>query len=397
MQPRHVIFLAGLSTLIVCLLMTGWEFLLEEPVDLAVKGYHEDESDYERWEFVVQATLAVAVAMFVSSLASLRIISERSRAEQALKASYNTLEQRVAERTAQLEKEIATRIEAEKELIASKNVLEEQSRKLEESLQYSAEVCKQAETASQAKSAFLANMSHELRTPLNAIIGFSEMIKREAYGPVGSSKYRTYADDINASGEHLLDLINDILDLSKVESESQELNEENVGIPAFVRSVLPLVKGGLQNDGIALETDVPGDLPQLHADRRMLKQILVNLLSNAIKFTEPGGKVSLRIWEHADSGIVFQVADNGIGIALEDVPKALAPFQQIEGQLNRKFEGTGLGLPLAKSLVELHGGSLDLQSDLGIGTTVTIRFPAVRIVRVQPEADVPTTAGIQFA
>ena len=238
----------------------------------------------------------------------------------------------------------------------------------------------QAEAADRAKSEFLANMSHELRTPLHAIIGFSELIKDEAFGPSGNPKYCDYAQDIHESGGHLLDLINDILDLSKVESGSDELREEDVQIPEVIRSVLTLVKERAEKGGIALESYVPNELPPLRADARKLKQILINLLSNAIKFTETDGRVTLRIWCRSDSGYVFQITDSGIGIALEDIPKALSPFQQVDSALNRKYEGTGLGLPLTKALVEDHSGSFDLQSEVGVGTTVTVRFPAERII-----------------
>ena len=237
-----------------------------------------------------------------------------------------------------------------------------------------------AEIANRAKSEFLANMSHELRTPLNAIIGFSDIIKDERLGPVGNTKYRDYAGDINESGQHLLCLINDILDLSKVESGTDELCEENTDIPKTVRSIVRLLTGAAQTRNVDLVSEVPDGIAALRADARKLKQILVNLLSNAIKFTPDGGKVTLKIWSSAESGFVFQVIDTGIGIALEDIPKALAPFQQIDSGLNRRHEGTGLGLPLTKSLVELHGGSLELQSEAGVGTTVTVRFPAERII-----------------
>ncbi|MCH9052698.1 MAG: HAMP domain-containing protein [Proteobacteria bacterium] len=238
----------------------------------------------------------------------------------------------------------------------------------------------EAENANRSKSEFLANMSHELRTPLNAIMGFSEIIEKQIHGPVGSDKYRDYAIDINGAGRHLLDLINDILDLSKIESGKAELHEEDIDVAALLGSVQTLVRSHAHDDDIALEFDTAEGLPALRADARKLKQILVNLLSNAIKFTKAGGKVALRAWCREDSGYVFQIADSGIGIAFEDIPKALAPFHQIDSALNRKYEGTGLGLPLTKSLVELHGGSLDLQSEVGKGTTVTVRFPANRIV-----------------
>ncbi|MEE8189896.1 MAG: ATP-binding protein [Kiloniellales bacterium] len=238
-----------------------------------------------------------------------------------------------------------------------------------------------AETANRAKSEFLAAMSHELRTPLNAIIGFSEIMKSETFGPVGSVKYRGYAEDINASGHHLLDLINDILDLSKVESGADELHEENIEAQTVLHSVRKLVQQRAENGGVELELDIPDDLPMLRADRRKLTQILVNLVTNAIKFTNAGGHVTVRSWCEAQSGFMFQVVDTGIGITAEDIPKALLQFGQVDSDLNRRFEGTGLGLPLAKTFVELHGGSLDLQSQVGVGTTVTLRFPSQRIIR----------------
>jgi signal transduction histidine kinase len=170
--------------------------------------------------------------------------------------------------------------------------------------------------------------------------------------------------------------------LSKIESGTDELHEENIEISGTANAIIKLVMGLARTGNIELELDVSDDIPVLHADERKVKQILLNLLSNAIKFTPGGGKVTLKIWSRAESGYVFQVIDSGIGIAFEDIPKALAPFQQIDSGLNRKHEGTGLGLPLTKSLVEMHGGYLDLQSKVGVGTTVTVRFPAERIVHL---------------
>ena len=238
----------------------------------------------------------------------------------------------------------------------------------------------QAELANRAKSEFLANMSHELRTPLNAIIGFSETIHKQTFGPVGSPKYLEYVDDIHQAGRHLLNVINDILDLSKIEAGKVELHEETVNVSDIVEACVLLVKERAESEGLNLKSDVPEALPALYADERMVKQILINLLSNAIKFTPAGGEVSIKVWSRPDAGYVFQIADTGIGIALEDIPVILTPFKQADGALDRKFDGTGLGLPLSKSLTEMHGGSFDLQSEVGIGTTVTVRFPAERIV-----------------
>ncbi len=292
-------------------------------------------------------------------------ITDRKRAEERLLTSEKALQVRVTE------------------LEAAQRQLKEQEANLIRLAEDLKIVRDQADAANRAKSEFLASMSHELRTPLNAIIGFSQIIKDETFGPVGSFQYREYSQDIYESGQHLLGLINDILDLSKIESGADELYEDKIEIPEIIRSTLKLVVHRANKGGIKLELELPDQLPALRADERKLKQILVNLLTNAIKFTEAGGEVTLRAWCRMDSGYVFQITDTGIGIAPEDITKALSRFGQVEGALNRQYEGTGLGLPLTKALVEQHGGILDLQSEVGVGTTVTIRIPATRIMRSQ--------------
>jgi signal transduction histidine kinase len=272
---------------------------------------------------------------------------------------FETLQNRQFRSQLQLQEELSRREKMLADLVVMKNA---------------------AEQASRAKSEFLATMSHELRTPLNAIIGFSEVIKDETFGSVGNAQYRDYANDINSSGQHLLGLINDILDLAKIESGSAELNDEEVNIEAMFHSSLNLVARDAERRAIKLELDLPDDLPTLRADARKLKQVLVNLLSNAVKFTGPGGAVTITVWCRADKGHAIQVRDTGIGIAPNDIPKALSQFGQVDADLNRRYEGTGLGLPLTKALVELHDGALELQSEVGVGTTVTVSFPAERIV-----------------
>ncbi len=249
----------------------------------------------------------------------------------------------------------------------------------------------QSDAGSRAKSQFLANMSHELRTPLNAIIGFSEIMKEETLGPIGSARYQSYASDIFQSGTHLLSLINDVLDTSKFDSGHLELQEENVDIGALTDLCAALMETQAAKARVAIVKDVEPDLPLLVADPRRLRQILFNLMSNAVKFTQEGGKV--RVCARATpQGFILQVADNGIGMAAEDLPTALEPFRQIDSTLSRKHSGTGLGLPLAKHLAELHGADFAIHTAPGAGTSVTITFPASRIV-VRAVADKAASAA----
>jgi PAS domain S-box-containing protein len=260
-------------------------------------------------------------------------------------------------------------------LIAARVSLELQRRQTESELRQAKEV---AEIASRAKSEFLANMSHELRTPLNAIIGFSQMIDGEILGPVGQPGYREYARDIQFSSQHLLQIINDILDVSKIEAGMATLHETSVDFAAIVGSCCRLVAPRVTTQGITLTVDVPDDLPEISADERMLKQVMLNLLSNALKFTPAGGAIEVAARGMPDGGLVFTVKDTGIGIARGDFDKIFQPFGQVDSSLTRKFEGTGLGLPLTKGLVELHRGSIELESEVGHGTTVCITLPKNR-------------------
>ena len=237
----------------------------------------------------------------------------------------------------------------------------------------------QAEMASRAKSEFLANMSHELRTPLNAILGFAEIIRDRLLGPI-ADRYAEYAQDIHSSGTHLLGIINDILDLSKVEAGRVDLVEEIVDVHDVVRSVVLLLRERVATSELTLKVHI-GDGPLLlRADERKLKQVLMNLLSNAVKFTPPGGEIAVRAAVEGERGLVMEVRDNGIGIAPEHIAHALSPFGQVDSRLSRRYEGTGLGLPLARALTELHGGTLELESAPGVGTTVRIVLPVERLV-----------------
>ena len=236
-----------------------------------------------------------------------------------------------------------------------------------------------AEIASRVKSEFLATVSHELRTPLNAVLGFSEMIRDARSGPV-DAKYRAYASDIHASGEHLLAIISDILDISKIEAGRLELHEERIAIGAVVARCVRLIASRAEESGLALRNRVPADLPMVLADEVRLKQALLNLLSNAVKFTPAGGSIEIGAALAANGAIEVTVADTGIGMRPEDIPIALEPFRQIDSKTTRRYGGTGLGLPLARRLTELHGGYLTIISEIDRGTTVSMGLPRQRVV-----------------
>ncbi|HYC69324.1 sensor histidine kinase [Brevundimonas sp.] len=237
-----------------------------------------------------------------------------------------------------------------------------------------------AEAANQAKSEFLANMSHELRTPLNAINGFSEIMAGEMFGALGDPRYKGYAADILRSGQHLLSLINDILDMAKIEAGKLTLHYEEVSLKEIVEDAARLIRGRVEEAGLKLLVDAP-DLPTIEADHRGLKQVVLNLLSNAVKFTPEGGDIVVALSREDDDRVRVAVTDTGIGIAAEDLGRLARPFEQVEGQHSKTNQGTGLGLALTKSLIELHGGSLTLESEPGRGTTVSFDLPMRRPTR----------------
>jgi signal transduction histidine kinase len=234
-----------------------------------------------------------------------------------------------------------------------------------------------AERANEVKSMFLANVSHELRTPLNAIIGFSELMVTEMMGPLGNDKYRAYARDIHDSGSHLLAVINDILDLSKAEAGKLELDESWFQVDEVVAAACRLLSQRAAAAKLTLVVSLP-DAPMLHADERKLKQVIINLLANAIKFTKPGGRVELTVTV-TSAGINFAVTDTGIGIPAAYLDRVLLPFVQVDNSFSRPHQGTGLGLPLVKAITELHDGRLQLESQEGVGTTVSVLLPLERL------------------
>jgi cell cycle sensor histidine kinase DivJ len=252
----------------------------------------------------------------------------------------------------------------------------------------------EAESASRAKTQFLANMSHELRTPLNAVIGFSEILNRELFGAIGEARYREYARLIHESGEHLLNVVNDILDMSKIEAGKFNIVKEPFDVAPLLKSCCDLMRHTAEQRSLSLIMDVASGIPELPADKRACKQMLINLISNAIKFTDPGGwvRVSAR---RAGETVEFSVADNGIGIAEADLPRLGNPFVQANNSYDRSYEGAGLGLSVVKGLARLHGGRLELKSSLGEGTSATIVLPlegAGESERARPEEPAASAA-----
>jgi signal transduction histidine kinase len=251
------------------------------------------------------------------------------------------------------------------------------------------EAKERAEIANRAKSEFLANMSHELRTPLNAIIGFSEIIMNRIFGSENLDRYDSYAKDINSSGTHLLSIIDEILDLSKIEAGREELDEGTIGLDELIASTRRLFNGRFEEGGLSFEADLPTPSPTLLCDTTKLKQCLSNLLSNSIKFTPAGGRLSLSAHVIGTGELAITIRDTGVGIASTDIPTVMAPFGQVESAFQRAHPGTGLGLPLTRALIELHGGTFHIESVLGKGTVVTLTLPQNRFTQPVPAAATP--------
>jgi signal transduction histidine kinase len=256
---------------------------------------------------------------------------------------------------------------------------EKVNRALRVSEQRALEMAEQAQNANKAKSEFLASMSHELRTPLNAILGFSEILKAQLYGPLGSAKYVEYAEDVHKSGAHLLDLINDVLDLSKIDAGKMELRESVFSVPDLVNDAVMLIRDKAQNH-VGLEVCLEGDA-EVRADKRLTMQILVNLLSNAVKFTPEGGTITVGTEDKPGQGLKIFVADTGIGMEQAQIQTAFSPYGQIDSKISRTHQGTGLGLPISQSLARLQGGDLTATSTPGRGTRMTLSLPEARVVK----------------
>jgi two-component system cell cycle sensor histidine kinase PleC len=273
-----------------------------------------------------------------------------------------------------LKRQEATTARSERRLRSMVSELERTRGQAQELAAQYAEARVRAERASQAKSVFLGNMSHELRTPLNAINGFSELLVKEMFGPLGDPRYKGYAEDILASGEHLLDIINDILDMAKIESGKMEISTKPIDPSDAVDSAVRLIRRRAGDKGVALDFDPDDDLPDINGDHRAIKQMTLNLIANAIKFTDAGGHIRVTV-SHEGDWIVVRVADTGVGIHEADLPRLGQPFEQAKSPDGRQTQGTGLGLALTKSFAEMHGGYLSIASTVGKGTTVSIYLP----------------------
>ncbi|MCB1531407.1 MAG: PAS domain S-box protein [Alphaproteobacteria bacterium] len=242
----------------------------------------------------------------------------------------------------------------------------------------------EADAANRAKSTFLANMSHELRTPMNAIIGFSEMMIKQTFGPLGHEKYSEYITDVHSSAQHLLEIINEVLDMSKIEAGRIELDESQMDVGDMLRSVTRMLASRAFASDVKMEVRTPDDLPDIFADPRLMRQIFINLITNAVKFSNAGGQIEMDVCMLEDGRMQITIADEGVGIAKEKIKRAMEPFGQVsDTHENIGNQGTGLGLPLAKAMVELHDGLMRLESDVGQGTTVFVTIPSYRIIERQ--------------
>ncbi len=333
-----------------------------EMIARALKGdlsgpneYTAVTKDGRRWPVMIRSTPIRRGDETVGLRGIIVDVSELKQTEDELRRARDALQQR----TKELEAEVTVRRSAEEQLRLANQ---------------------EAELASRAKSEFLASMSHELRTPLNSIIGFSDILKGEMFGPHSAGRYREYAEDINISGQHLLALINDILDLSAIESGRFPLREGKVDLAAVVASCMRLIRERATRASVRLQTALPDRIPVLLADERRVRQILLNLLSNAVKFTPAGGTVTLRVRRDEDGSCCLAVSDTGIGIAPQDIELVLTPFGRVSNPTVTSQEGSGLGLSLSRRLAEMHGGSLAIESTPGEGTTVQVRFPADRVL-----------------
>jgi len=354
-----LILIVLISVLSSLLLATALQRLIVVPIRALVGVMSRVAEGGDRSSRMVRTTADEVGGLIAAFNTMLDQLEAQAR---ALKQNQELLESKVQERTRDLELANDRLLMAIDQLKAAKE---------------------SAEMASRTKSNFLANVSHELRTPLNAIIGFSEMMELGLMGPLNNPRYQGYASDIRKSGSHLLELINNLLDLSKIEAGRMEINDTAIDAARLMEEVSTLIAPRAAAGNLAVTLRIAPAV-EILVDDLKFKQILVNLASNAVKFTPAGGTVTLAIEPEADGGVTFVVADTGVGIAPADLPRALEPFGQIDSLLSRRHVGTGLGLPLAKSLAELHGCRFEIESVVGQGTTVRVGLPPRRVVGRRP-------------
>ncbi|MHA1597415.1 MAG: sensor histidine kinase, partial [Alphaproteobacteria bacterium] len=323
---------------------------------ILIKGLRSVDREMEKflWQLIFISLVALVVLTVL-----VNEILHRRQMEREIRLNNDELEENIDKRTAQLRHEVEERKTVEKNLLIAKDA---------------------AENATRAKSEFLANMSHELRTPLNAILGYSEAISMETFGPINNEKYAEYLRIIHNSGDHLLGLINEVLDISAIEAGKLELKEENIDVVASIDAMIALLEPKARKKQLQVSYEDRRELPPLFGDERRIKQVILNLLSNAIRYTLEKGRIEVRADIDESNAIWISISDTGIGMSEADIVTALETFGRVHNYQIQENSGTGLGLPLVKSLVELHGGSLRIESTPAVGTTVTVRFPARRSI-----------------
>ena len=361
----------------------GWGVMVPQPISEL-----EEKAEGVRSVAIALSLIGVLVAALIGWwLAKILARPIVAVADAASQVAAGKLDTRVGSPARRTPREL-------RRLFESFNAMVGELKRREEGLQ---EARTEAEAANCSKTEFLHNMSHELRTPLNAIIGFADAMKQEIFGPVGRPEYRDYLDNIQQSGDHLLAIINDILDLAKIESGNYALHDESIDMAGAVTLCVRLVGERVEQTGPTVHVDVADGVPPLKADDRAVKQILINLLSNAVKFTPAGGQIRVRVSLNTLGGADLSVSDTGIGIAKEDIVTAVAHFGQVDGSLSRRYMGTGLGLPLVAWLAKLHGADMRIDSEVGLGTTVTVSFPCERLRPASPDKTLPGTWPIATA
>jgi signal transduction histidine kinase len=344
----------------------GWGVMVVQPVE---------ELRERATRVADSALIVVIVGMLAAALIGYLVAHYMTRPLRAVSQAVR----RMAAGNTEARTQVSTSLLVPEELRDLQTAFNTMAEAMERSKREEQAARERAEEANRSKSAFLANMSHELRTPLNAVLGFSEVILAETFGKIGSARYTEYLQDIRTSARHLLALINDLLDLSRIEAGAMKLDDSWVLLAEVLEESAAMFRESCAGKGLALRLDLPAEAVTILADERALRQILINLLSNAVRHTPRGGEVVVGSRLAAAGGLEIFVADTGVGIPAADLERVLQPFEQVTRDQGRPQEGTGLGLSIVKQLVELHGGALTLESEVGRGTTVTFTLPPERV------------------